>query len=58
MAGGIRGQEIRRRRERRRKRRRQRLRELQQALQKGRTRPDRVRIAQEHRQKSGAGAGR
>jgi hypothetical protein len=47
-----RNKEIRQRRTRRAKRRKRQLQQLRQALQKGRTHPDRVRIAQELREKS------
>ena len=52
MGAVTRNKEIRQRRTRKAKRRKLRLRALRQALQKGRTHPDRVRIAQELREKS------
>ncbi len=52
MGAVTRNQEIRQRRTRRAKRRKLRLRALRQALQKGRTHQDRVRIAQELREKA------
>jgi len=52
MGAVTRNKEIRQRRTRKAKRRKQRLRALRQALQKGRTHQDRVRIAQELREKS------
>ena len=52
MGAVTRNKEIRQRRTRKAKRRKLRLRGLRQALQKGRTHQDRVRIAQELREKS------
>jgi len=49
-------QDIRQRRTRRKKLRKQRARELKQLLQRGRTRQDRVKIAEEFRAKAGAGS--
>jgi hypothetical protein len=52
-----RNKEIRQRRTRRAKRRKRRMRQLRQALQKGRTHQERVRIAEELREKSKSAAG-
>ena len=57
MGAVTRKKEIRRRRTRRAKRRKRRVRELVRALAKGRTHPDRVRIAQEFREKPSSVAG-
>ena len=54
MAGGVRASEIHRRRVRRAKRRRQQVKEIKQAIQRGRTHQDRVRLAQEFLQKKSA----
>ena len=56
MGAVTRNKEIRQRRTRQAKRRKRRLRELRQALQKGRTRQDRVRIARDLREKSKSAA--
>jgi hypothetical protein len=56
MGAVTRNKEIRQRRQRRQKRRKTQLRELKQALQKARTHPDRVRLAQELREKRTAAA--
>lgn len=58
MGAVTRNREIRQRRKRREKRVKTRLRELKHALQRGRTHQDRVRLAQELREKLAASGGR
>jgi len=57
MAGGVRASEIHRRRARKAKRRKQKVKDIRQAIQRGRTHPDRVRLAQEFLQKTKAAKG-